>query len=272
MMRGSTAYLKIVLLAAAVILAATGEMHGAEKTIQPGDKVKVINGPAPLKRGTKVLTEVPTGTELEVKKVKGKWIGVPFVKDGKRIFGWIHEKRLTLAPKTEQEPPPPPPKPGDLPAMKPSGFFVSRALSQGKHPVRGTQWVYPTKEEASFLVVVVSVPGGYFMPSKNGDAFWSTTYDPTRFTITLADERCSKAGFICRWWEEEKKFFGDFSILYTSQQEFAQAMEAAQRARNEMQVLALVWVVHTKDCKLPLKIQIDKERPVAVPDNKVPAP
>jgi len=62
--------------------------------IQTGDTVKVIEGPAPLQIGTQVLALVDTGTTLLVGKGEGEWASVTIEKDGKKITGWIHTKRL----------------------------------------------------------------------------------------------------------------------------------------------------------------------------------
>jgi len=68
----------------------------AEETVKPGDKVKVISGPAPVKVGRKTLTTVETGTELTALKVHGRWVKVTVEEGGKQIKGWIHTKRLKL--------------------------------------------------------------------------------------------------------------------------------------------------------------------------------
>ena len=113
-MRGSSADLNIVLLAVATILAAAGHTHGAEKTIQPGDKVKVVNGPAPVKVGKDTLTTVKTGTELTALKVQGPWVKVSVERDGKRIVGWIYSKKCLQRVPDQARPPV-----EELPAAKP---------------------------------------------------------------------------------------------------------------------------------------------------------
>jgi len=92
-MRRPSVRLKLVFLAVATILAATQRTHAGEEAIQPGDKVKVINGPAPVKQGKETLATVDTGTELTALKVQGAWVKVTVERDGKRVTGWIHSSK-----------------------------------------------------------------------------------------------------------------------------------------------------------------------------------
>ena len=74
--------------------AAGGEKGGPE-AIEPGKKVKVTRGPAPVKVGKQTLTTVDAGAELMARKVQGNWVQVTVVRDGRSITGWIHRSRLT---------------------------------------------------------------------------------------------------------------------------------------------------------------------------------
>jgi len=68
----------------------------AQKAIKPGDKLRVTSGPAPVKVGKKTLTTVEAGTELKALKAQGNWVRVTVERDGKKITGWIHRKRLSV--------------------------------------------------------------------------------------------------------------------------------------------------------------------------------
>ena len=149
MMRGSSAYLKIVLSAVALILAAAAQMHGAEKTIQPGDKVKVVNGPAPVKVGKDTLTTVKTGTELEALKIQGSWVKVTVQRDGKSITGWIHSKYLSsVAGKTAPEPTA---KPADEKTIQPGDRL---RVINGPAPVRDGAKTLATAETGTELTAL----------------------------------------------------------------------------------------------------------------------
>jgi len=93
MVRGPRAYLRSVFLVVGVVVAAAGQMHGAEDAIQPGDKVKVVNGPAPIKVGKKTLATVETGTELKALKIQGDWVKVTIQREDTKLVGWIHSKK-----------------------------------------------------------------------------------------------------------------------------------------------------------------------------------
>ena len=92
-MRSSGVCLKLVFLGIAVVLAAGRQAHAAEEAIKPGDKVKVINGPAPVKVGKKTLTTVESGTGLRALKVQGPWVKVSVERRGKKITGWIYARK-----------------------------------------------------------------------------------------------------------------------------------------------------------------------------------
>lgn len=62
--------------------------------IQAGDKVRVSDGPTPIKVGTEVLARVEEGTVLEAQGVKGQWVWVVLSREGRTIKGWVHAKRL----------------------------------------------------------------------------------------------------------------------------------------------------------------------------------
>jgi len=94
----------VVFLSLLGVLCATRAVHAAEEKIQPGDKVRVTIGPAPVKIGKKTLATVDGGTELTALKVQGNWVKVTIEKDGKKITGWIHTKRLSLIASAEAEP------------------------------------------------------------------------------------------------------------------------------------------------------------------------
>jgi hypothetical protein len=88
----------------------------AAEAVKAGDRVAVSIGPAPVKVGTKTLATVKAGTELTALEVNGPWAKVTVERDGKKVTGWIHTKRLKpLAPPSatpvRDEEPKPPPKP-----------------------------------------------------------------------------------------------------------------------------------------------------------------
>jgi len=57
--------------------------------IRPGDKVRVVNGPAPLKDGAKTVVTVETGTEFEAIKVQGDWVQVKVATENGARNAWI---------------------------------------------------------------------------------------------------------------------------------------------------------------------------------------
>ena len=64
--------------------------------IRAGDRVRVVRGPAPVKIGTKTVTEVPQGAGLIAEKLKGDWVFVRVrsASSGSVVAGWIHKSRL----------------------------------------------------------------------------------------------------------------------------------------------------------------------------------
>jgi len=74
--------------------AAAARDNAANQAIQAGDLVKVIDGPAPVKVGTETLTVVDSDTVLTAQKCQAEWVKVTVEKEGKKIVGWIHTKRL----------------------------------------------------------------------------------------------------------------------------------------------------------------------------------
>ncbi|MBM4038127.1 MAG: hypothetical protein FJ290_06390 [Planctomycetes bacterium] len=82
---------------ACVCLGSAGAGEGPkEPAIKKGDKVRVINGPAPVKGGEKTLATFETGKELEVLQVEGGWAQVkPQVKmeNGGWVFGWVEARK-----------------------------------------------------------------------------------------------------------------------------------------------------------------------------------
>jgi len=80
----------------------------------PDDRVVVIAKQAKLKIGDKVLGTLPEGTQLDVKKVKGEWVGVYAPVKGKSVFGWVHARDVdypSLKDKTKGAPKAPPKPP-----------------------------------------------------------------------------------------------------------------------------------------------------------------
>ena len=67
----------------------------ADGTVKPGDRVRVISGPAPIKVGRNTLTTVEAGKRLTALKVQGNWVKVTVEDGGKTIAGWIHITRLS---------------------------------------------------------------------------------------------------------------------------------------------------------------------------------
>jgi hypothetical protein len=64
--------------------------------LQPGDKVVTI-GPASVMDGPKLMGTLAAGTELQVRKVRDSWVGIPFEKDGETKTLWVQRKDLRLA-------------------------------------------------------------------------------------------------------------------------------------------------------------------------------
>jgi len=87
-------HLRVALLAFVVLLCGVPAARAAQNKIKPGDKVKVIRGPAPVKVGKKTLTTVEAGTVLTALKVQGNWVKVTVKEDGGTIEGWVHSLHL----------------------------------------------------------------------------------------------------------------------------------------------------------------------------------
>ncbi len=64
--------------------------------IRPGDAVVAVGQDVKLMRGKKVLARLPAGKRLEVRQVRGPWVGVTIEVDGSRIGGWIRRSDLAL--------------------------------------------------------------------------------------------------------------------------------------------------------------------------------
>jgi len=94
---------------------------GAEAPIQAGDRVKVINGPAPVKVGKKTLTTLETGTELTAVKVQGPWVKVSLQRQGKPITGWIYSKKYLERVSRDQARKPERPESSKKPAKEATG-------------------------------------------------------------------------------------------------------------------------------------------------------
>ncbi len=84
-----------------VIVAGFGcgsEPDPKQAPIKQGDKVEVVNGPAPVKLGDETLTTLDTGTLITAGQVRGKWVAVIAKKGDATIDGWVNgEKHLRLA-------------------------------------------------------------------------------------------------------------------------------------------------------------------------------
>ena len=96
----------------------------------PGDVVETTTN-TPMKRMRTILAAVPAGMVLDVVEVRGDWVGVTVLVDGREVSGWISERHLQSAavgvpapapaapapappapaPPAEATPPPPAPAP-----------------------------------------------------------------------------------------------------------------------------------------------------------------
>ena len=66
----------------------------ASSPIAPGDQVVVTTDRASLRIGTRTEMELPRDTTLSVIDVRGNWIGVWGLRQGKAVRGWIHRREL----------------------------------------------------------------------------------------------------------------------------------------------------------------------------------
>jgi len=82
------------------LMAVCAASSAAEKedaaSLQPGDKVVTL-GPTSVMDGPKLVGTLAAGTELEVRKVRDSWVGIPFEKDGETKTLWVQRKDLRLA-------------------------------------------------------------------------------------------------------------------------------------------------------------------------------
>ncbi len=143
------------LVAAWVACACLGRTDAGEAAKEPaikkGDKVRVINGPAPIKASgsDKTLITVETGTVLEALDVKGDWVKAKARKEGWVYTGWIKaskhleavppDRAVEVEPVPKKQPPPTegPPhtqNPGELPAKTQSVDMVTfiKAFAAGE--------------------------------------------------------------------------------------------------------------------------------------------
>ena len=96
---------RIVLAAAASLFVLRAETfaqpaEAGPREIQAGDTVVLTEGAA-LKTGATVVADLPQGTEFQVSKIQGHWLGGSATVEGKKQSGWVESarvtKRLTLA-------------------------------------------------------------------------------------------------------------------------------------------------------------------------------
>jgi outer membrane protein assembly factor BamB len=90
---------RIVLAAAAALLVLRAETiaqsaDAGEVVIQAGDTV-VLTEAAKLKTGTTVVADLPKGTEFQVSKIQGNWLGGSATIDGNKHSGWVERARVT---------------------------------------------------------------------------------------------------------------------------------------------------------------------------------
>ncbi|MBM4039211.1 MAG: hypothetical protein FJ290_11925 [Planctomycetes bacterium] len=126
--RLSRGVMGLVALAVAAGSVSGSEPPAKEEPIKPGDKVVVINGPAPLKVAEKTLTTLDTGTELTAKRVQGKWVSVTVKQGDSLITGWIDSTKHLWIDGTKRLMP----EPAETTAAKPVAKAASAAPSKAK--------------------------------------------------------------------------------------------------------------------------------------------
>lgn len=84
---------RIVLAAAASLFVLRAETfaqpaEAGPREIQAGDTVVLTEGAA-LKTGATVVADLPQGTEFQVSKIQGHWLGGSATVEGKKQSGWV---------------------------------------------------------------------------------------------------------------------------------------------------------------------------------------
>ena len=155
------------------------------------------------------------------------------------------------------------------------GYFSASALSGGLGTKGGA--VNPKNPDEVFLTVVMSVPSGRFVPteaeygrmkkrkSSNKELAPRThikLYVPKRFSLILSD-RSSFTGVLITFWPVKKPL--GFSTNISS----SDKKPVEERVQEQ---IAVAFVIPKADSKPPFRIQIDREKPVPVAENKLEAP
>jgi DNA-directed RNA polymerase subunit RPC12/RpoP len=176
-------------------------------------------------------------------------------------------------------------KAAEKPRSKVVGFFTTTALQGGVGTMGGG--IEPKEEGKTFLVVVMSLPRSCFIPSeaeflalraerkKEDPSRMEVScrenvqiYDPSRFMLILADGRGLRAGLIAASYDEKALFDLGFSPGRIIQS----ASSATPIDPSRQEAVAVGWALSPGECALSLKVQVDKEVPLPVPDHRLPVP
>ena len=154
-------------------------------------------------------------------------------------------------------------------ALEAVGYFVTRQL-----PAAGGK--ISTKDAGrDFLSVTVRIPARYFDPSarefrklrplKNGepDENYHQVCDPLRMTLLIRAGRSVRATAVGTESQGTWRF---------SEGALTTPLTSSGPAGDEILTLAFAWDLQANDCVPPFKVQIDRETPIDVPDNRLVAP
>jgi WD40 repeat protein/tRNA A-37 threonylcarbamoyl transferase component Bud32 len=167
----------------------------------------------------------------------------------------------------------PPDRPGNL---DPLGFFAAKTLKDARRP--DDKSFRPHQADDEFLVVVFSVPRGYFVPSEveyqalrkeaEKDARADPlaprnrmgAYTPARFRLVLPGGRNLPGRLLARW-----PCADGFSAGFTATS--SEPVDPAGRT-----ALAVAWLLPAADGKGPFRVRLDKSEPVSVPPFRLKPP
>jgi hypothetical protein len=161
---------------------------------------------------------------------------------------------------------------GNLDAL---GFFTAKTLKDARHPEVKPLRLQKADEE--FLVLVLSVPRGHFIPSEpEYQALYKeaqedpTTdpmaarqricvYAPERFHLMIGEDRAVRGRLLAPW-----PCADGFSPGLTATS--SESVEASRRI-----ALAVAWPLPA-GFKGPFRVRLDKNEPVVVPDLRLQMP
>jgi len=154
-----------------------------------------------------------------------------------------------------------------IPDVITKGYFKSKRLAGGLGTKGGP--ISPQQSNDTFLGVVMSVPQQVFIPTEaeyeqmkkkeNELREFLRVYTPKHFKLILEDGR-SFDGVVIALWPQVQKLG------------FSTGMRVKGAVPWKLDEIGVAFVVPESEATPPFRVQIRRQKPISVPDNKIAAP